>query len=180
MAISCKWPNPAIAGGQAPLRAALEGAKAAKAPLPTALRRIDLADIERNDMRLMPPIAALDHFVLTVASIEETCAFYRDALGMEAVTFGSGRKALLCGGQKINLHEAGREFEPKAHKPTPGAGDFCLVTEEDLGALAQRLGSLGIAIEEGPVARTGARGPITSIYLRDPDGNLVEVARYDD
>ena len=127
----------------------------------------------------MPLITGFDHFVLTVSSIEETCAFYGEALGVEVITFAGGRKALLCGDQKINLHEAGREFEPKAAKPTPGAGDFCLVTEEDLEVLAARLDRLGIVIEEGPVARTGARGPITSLYLRDPDGNLVEVARYD-
>jgi catechol 2,3-dioxygenase-like lactoylglutathione lyase family enzyme len=127
----------------------------------------------------MPLVTGLDHFVLTVSSIEETCDFYGKALGMEVVTFAGGRKALLCGHQKINLHEVGREFEPKADRPTPGSSDFCLITKEDLGTLAARLASLGIAIEEGPVARTGARGSITSLYLRDPDGNLVEVARYD-
>ena len=119
---------------------------------------------------------ALDHFVLTVASIEATCRFYRDAVGAEPVVFGAGRHALAFGAQKINLHEAGREFEPKAQHPTPGSGDFCLITEEPLDAVAGRLQHLGIAIEAGPVSRTGAQGPLLSLYVRDPDGNLVEIA----
>ena len=121
-------------------------------------------------------IESIDHFVLTVADIARTCAFYRDALDMEVVRFGGGRTALAFGRQKINLHEAGREFEPKAHRPTPGAGDFCLITTHPLDEVAARLARNGVAIEEGPVQRTGATGPITSLYVRDPDGNLVEIS----
>ncbi|MBF0324455.1 VOC family protein [Magnetospirillum moscoviense] len=123
-------------------------------------------------------IDRIDHFVLTVADIEATCDFYARALGFQVVTFGQGRKALAFGRHKINLHQNGREFEPKAHCPTPGAADFCLITERPLDEVAARLHREGIAIEEGPVARTGATGPITSLYFRDPDGNLVEVSRY--
>ena len=120
-------------------------------------------------------ITRFDHFVLTVASIPETVAFYEGALGFRAVT-DNGRTALHFAGHKINLHEAGREFEPKAKRPTPGSGDFCLVTEEPVETIAARLTESGVAIEEGPVARTGTRAPLRSIYCRDPDGNLVEVA----
>ena len=118
----------------------------------------------------------LDHVVLTVRSIEATIDFYRRAIGLEAITFGDGRRALQIGGQKVNLHEAGRELEPKAAHPTPGSGDLCLVTDEPIEAVIDRLGRLGIAIEEGPVVRTGAVGPLLSIYVRDPDHNLIEIA----
>jgi catechol 2,3-dioxygenase-like lactoylglutathione lyase family enzyme len=118
----------------------------------------------------------LDHIVLTVRSIEGTCEFYAITLGLESVTFGNGRRALQIGEQKINLHEAGHEFEPKARRPTPGSGDLCLVTDEPIERVLDRLGRLGLAIEEGPVSRTGAVGPLRSIYVRDPDGNLVEIA----
>ena len=123
-------------------------------------------------------IDRIDHFVLTVADIEATCDFYSRALGFKVVTFGQGRKALAFGRQKINLHLAGNEFEPKALRPVPGSADFCLITERALEEVAARLKAEGISIEEGPVSRTGAMGPIKSIYFRDPDGNLVEVARY--
>lgn len=123
-------------------------------------------------------IIGLDHFVLTVASIDGTAEFYEKALGLEVQTFAGGRKALSLGAQKINLHEAGREFEPKAKRPTPGAGDFCLISGTPVEEIAERLGSIGVVIEEGPVDRTGAGGPIRSIYFRDPDDNLVEVANY--
>ncbi|MGN6513510.1 MAG: VOC family protein [Lysobacteraceae bacterium] len=119
---------------------------------------------------------ALDHFVLTVASIEATVAFYRETVGATHVVFGAGRHALAFGAQKVNLHQAGRELMPRALRPTPGAGDFCLLTDEPLAAVAARLATLGIPVEEGPVARTGAQGPLLSLYVRDPDGNLVEVA----
>ncbi|WP_282608542.1 VOC family protein [Pelagibius sp. Alg239-R121] len=121
-------------------------------------------------------IDRVDHFVLTVASIEATCEFYVSALGMEVVTFGEGRKALTFGAQKINLHQAGAEFLPKADRPTPGSGDFCMLTAVPLEEVIAHLEGLKIAIEEGPVARTGATGPIRSIYLRDPDGNLLEIS----
>lgn len=121
-------------------------------------------------------ISRIDHFVLTVASIEATCAFYSRVLGMEVVTFAGGRKALSFGGQKINLHEVGREFEPKARRATAGSGDFCLITETPLDAVIAHLTTEKVSIEEGPVDRTGATGPIRSVYFRDPDGNLVEVS----
>ena len=120
----------------------------------------------------------LDHFVLTVASIEKTVAFYRDALGFEEVTFGGGRKAVRCGIQKINLHRARAEIAPHALRPTPGSADICLVYEGRIGEIADRLEAAGIAIEEGPVDRTGAMGRIRSVYIRDPDGNLVELSVY--
>ena len=123
-------------------------------------------------------IDRLDHFVLTVTSIDATSEFYARALGMEPTTFGDGRKALAFGGQKINLHQAGAEFLPKAARPTPGSADFCLISATPLSQVISHLRALDIAIEAGPVARTGASGPIRSIYLRDPDDNLVEIAEY--
>jgi catechol 2,3-dioxygenase-like lactoylglutathione lyase family enzyme len=121
-------------------------------------------------------IDRLDHLVLTVADVGATCAFYQRVLGMAVVRFGNGRTALRFGQQKINLHAHGREFEPKAHRPTPGAADFCLITSRPLSEVVAHLAAQGVAIIEGPVPRTGATGPIVSIYFRDPDGNLVEVA----
>ena len=124
-------------------------------------------------------IASLDHLVLTVASIDAAVAFYRDGLGMELRSFGERgeRKALHFGAHKINLHERGRELEPRALHPTPGSADLCFLTEEPLEAVAERLQGLGHPVIKGPVERTGATGPIVSIYLRDPDGNLIEIAR---
>lgn len=119
----------------------------------------------------------LDHLVLTVADVEASCAFYARVLGMEVVTFGQGRKALAFGRQKINLHRHGHEFEPKARTPTPGSADLCLLIDTPIDQAQAQLQALGVAIEEGPVARTGATGPITSLYFRDPDGNLIEVSR---
>lgn len=121
-------------------------------------------------------VERIDHFVLTVASIEATCDFYAKALGMEVTTFGEGRKALAFGEQKINLHQAGAEFLPKAARPTPGSGDVCLITSTPLAEVIAHLKSLEVTIEEGPVARTGATGFLRSIYLRDPDGNLLEIS----
>jgi catechol 2,3-dioxygenase-like lactoylglutathione lyase family enzyme len=121
-------------------------------------------------------VIGIDHIVLTVRSIERTCAFYADALGLDVITFDDGRRALQAGAQKLNLHEAGREFQPKALFPTPGSGDLCFVTDEPLGEVVDRLRRLGVSIEVGPVARTGAVGPLRSVYVRDPDGNLVEIA----
>lgn len=118
----------------------------------------------------------IDHLVLTVQDIEATCNFYTQVLGMEARTFANGnRYALHFGMQKINLHEAGNEFEPKAARPTPGSADLCFITDEPLAAVIQRLQERSITIIEGPVQRTGATGPIQSVYFRDPDGNLIEV-----
>ena len=120
-------------------------------------------------------IDRIDHFVLTVADVDATCAFYERVLGMRVIRFGEGRKALQFGDQKINLHQRGKEIEPKAANPTSGSADFCLITTNP--ALAH-IRACGIAIEDGPVPRTGALGPIRSIYFRDPDGNLIEVSTY--
>jgi catechol 2,3-dioxygenase-like lactoylglutathione lyase family enzyme len=123
-------------------------------------------------------IDRLDHIVLTVASLDATCTFYSAVLGLEVSEFGGGRKALLFGRQKINLHQAGAEFEPKASKPTPGSADLCFIAETSLEDVVAHLKGLGIGIEEGPVERTGATGPLESIYLRDPDQNLIEISNY--
>jgi catechol 2,3-dioxygenase-like lactoylglutathione lyase family enzyme len=122
-------------------------------------------------------LTSLEHLVLTVRDLEATVRFYVEGLGMELRDFGEGRKALHFGGQKINLHVAGHEFEPKAAHPAPGSADLCFLTERPLADIGTRLESMGYPIIEGPVARTGAAGPITSIYTRDPDGNLIEIAR---
>jgi catechol 2,3-dioxygenase-like lactoylglutathione lyase family enzyme len=123
-------------------------------------------------------VSRLDHLVLTVASIDTTVEFYTRVLGMKAGTFGAGRTALLFGTSKINLHEGGREFEPKALHPTPGSADICLIVDDDIADVIAGLTAGGVAIEEGPVPRTGATGPIISCYLRDPDRNLIELSNY--
>lgn len=122
-------------------------------------------------------IRALDHLVLTVRDPAATRRFYCDGLGMRWTEFGAGRLALAFGRQKINLHPAGHEIEPKAALPTPGSGDLCLLTDEPLDAVAARLAALGFPVLLGPVPRTGAVAPLVSVYFRDPDGNLVEVSR---
>jgi catechol 2,3-dioxygenase-like lactoylglutathione lyase family enzyme len=119
----------------------------------------------------------LDHLVLTVASIDVTVEFYERVMGMQAITFGEGRRALRFGEQKINLHQVGREFEPRALRPTPGSADLCFISSEPVDALLGELAGLEVAVEIGPVTRSGALGPIRSIYFRDPDGNLIEVAQ---
>lgn len=121
-------------------------------------------------------IERLDHLVLTVTDIEATCEFYGRVLGMEVVSFGNGRKSLHFGAHKINLHQAGQEFEPKALRPTPGSVDICLITAVPLSQVIIHIQSCGVLIVAGPVPRTGANGPLQSIYFRDPDGNLIEVA----
>jgi catechol 2,3-dioxygenase-like lactoylglutathione lyase family enzyme len=121
-------------------------------------------------------IAALDHLVLTVADIEATVAFY-ERLGMRGETFGDGRRALRFGEQKLNLHQAGAEIEPHARRPLAGSADLCFLVEGSLDDVAQALAEAGVAVELGPVGRTGAVGAIDSLYVRDPDGNLVELAR---
>jgi len=122
-------------------------------------------------------IDRLDHLVLTVADIAATRDFYGRALGFEAVET-AGRWAVHFGAAKINLHERGREFEPKAARPTPGSGDMCFITEASTEATIRHLRAHGVAIELGPVERNGALGAMTSVYVRDPDGNLVEIATY--
>lgn len=119
---------------------------------------------------------AIDHLVLTVADPARTVEFYENLLGMELRQFGENRQALHFGRQKINLHRAGHEFEPNARTPLPGSADLCFLVEGTAKDNAARLSEAGIAIEDGPVQRTGATGPVMSLYLRDPDGNLIELA----
>jgi catechol 2,3-dioxygenase-like lactoylglutathione lyase family enzyme len=121
-------------------------------------------------------IDRIDHVVLTVRDIERTCEFYSRVLGMQVVTFGGGRRALAFGNQKFNLHPAGKEYEPKAHTALPGTADYCLITSVPLEQVIGHLGACGVEIVLGPVDQTGAAGPIRSVYFRDPDLNLVEVA----
>jgi catechol 2,3-dioxygenase-like lactoylglutathione lyase family enzyme len=121
-------------------------------------------------------IDRIDHIVLTVRDTEASCAFYQRVLGMKALSFEDGRRALAFGNQKFNLHEAGREFEPKADRPTPGSADICLITGTPMTEVVAHLESCNIPILEGPVQRTGATGPLLSIYFRDPDLNLIEVS----
>ena len=121
-------------------------------------------------------ISKLDHLVLTVEDVEITTSFYVSVLGMKKEVFGGGRVALKYGSQKINLHELGKEFEPKAHKPTPGSADLCFITQTPLDDAMDHVKRCGVEIIEGPVERTGANGQIHSFYFRDPDYNLIEVA----
>jgi catechol 2,3-dioxygenase-like lactoylglutathione lyase family enzyme len=123
-------------------------------------------------------IERLDHLVLTVASIDATCAFYQRVLGMKVIGFGQGRKALAFGNQKINLHAAGSEFAPHAERPVPGSADLCFVTRTPLADAMAHVRAQDVPIVDGPVDRTGATGPIRSFYFRDPDLNMVEVANY--
>lgn len=121
-------------------------------------------------------IQCLDHLVLTVRDVRATVEFYTDVLGMRAVTFGEGRTALAFGEQKINLHEAGHEITPHAARATPGAADLCFLTETPLDEVIRHLAGRGAAVEVGPVERMGATGRILSLYIRDPDSNLVELS----
>lgn len=125
-------------------------------------------------------IERIDHFVLTVASIDVTIQFYQRVLGMEPMTFAGGRRGLGFGQQKINLHAADSPFRPGAHVPLAGTGDFCLITEISIADVVAHLKSENVDIEAGPVPKTGAMGPIESVYFRDPDLNLVEVSCYVD
>ncbi|MCU7845064.1 MAG: VOC family protein [Candidatus Thiodiazotropha sp. (ex Monitilora ramsayi)] len=119
----------------------------------------------------------LDHLVLTVKDVETTCDFYESVLGMQVIEFAGSRKALKFGRQKINLHEYGREFEPKAERPTPGSADLCFLTDTPISEVITHLNSCRVEIVEGPVERTGTEGPILSVYLRDPDNNLLEISK---
>jgi catechol 2,3-dioxygenase-like lactoylglutathione lyase family enzyme len=121
-------------------------------------------------------IDRIDHIVITAFDVERTIDFYTRVMGMKAITFGEGRRALEFGRQKINLHQAGREFEPRALKPVPGSLDLCFITETPLADVAAHLKANGAVIAQGPVPKTGALGPMQSIYFRDPDGNLIEVS----
>ncbi|MEJ6400316.1 VOC family protein [Nicoliella lavandulae] len=123
----------------------------------------------------------VDHFVLTVHDIEASCAFYHDVLGMEVIDFENGtRKALRFGNMKINLHQLGHEFNPKAEFPTPGSGDFCLITKDSIADVVATLKEKQVPIVEGPEPKHGAMGAIESVYVRDPDYNLVEISQYQD
>jgi catechol 2,3-dioxygenase-like lactoylglutathione lyase family enzyme len=120
----------------------------------------------------------LDHLVLTVADVDVTVDFYQRVLGMEPVSFKGGRRALAFGSSKINLHQVGHEFEPKAERPGPGTADLCFIVDEPIEQVRAELIEHGVELEEGPVERTGATGPILSVYLRDPDRNLIELSNY--
>ena len=118
----------------------------------------------------------LDHLVLTVKDLKATVDFYVKVLGMEPIQFGAGRSALLFGSQKINLHQQGNEFDPKAETPTPGSADLCFLTSVPMAEVVSHLQVCDVPVIEGPVQRTGATGPINSVYLRDPDMNLIEIS----
>jgi catechol 2,3-dioxygenase-like lactoylglutathione lyase family enzyme len=121
-------------------------------------------------------IDSLDHLVLTVRDLDATCRFYRDVLGMQVVTFGKGRVALRFGRQKINLHPVANDNRLVADRPTPGSADLCFLTDTPVDRWLAHLASAGVTVIEGPGERSGAEGPIMSIYFRDPDQNLVEVS----
>jgi len=123
-------------------------------------------------------IDRLDHLVLTVASLEKTCAFYSKVLGFEVITFLGDRKALGFGQQKINLHQIDHTYDPKALRPTAGSGDLCFIASTPVAVIMEELSAAGIPIEIGPVERTGAKGKILSVYIRDPDQNLIEISNY--
>lgn len=123
-----------------------------------------------------PQIASLDHLVLTVHDLDAACQFYQDVLGMDVITFAGGRRALRFGNQKINLHQTGQEFDPKADVPTPGSADLCFLTDTPLDDVIAHLNRHRVNIIEGPVEKSGALGPILSVYFRDPDRNLIEVS----
>jgi catechol 2,3-dioxygenase-like lactoylglutathione lyase family enzyme len=133
-----------------------------------------------TDGRTQMNIDRFDHVVLTVLDIEATCRFYELACGMKVETFGNGRKALKFGQQKINLHQVGKEIKPYALHPTRGSADFCMITTVPVEDVLSHLKANGIAVEEGIVDRTGAMGPIRSVYIRDPDQNLLEISNYPD
>ncbi len=121
-------------------------------------------------------VERLDHLVLTVKDMDRTCQFYTRVLGMKLITFGDHRKALVFGVQKINLHIQGKEFEPKAEKPTPGSADLCFITQVPIQQVIEHLQANQVTILDGLVVRNGAMGKILSVYFRDPDLNLIEVS----
>ena len=121
-------------------------------------------------------ISHIDHLVLTIRDIEVTCQFYTEVLGMKVISFADNRKALVFGNQKFNLHEVGKEYEPKAQNPASGTIDLCLISDTPLKVILNKLEMLNIPVEEGPIIRTGATNPINSVYIRDPDNNLIEIS----
>ena len=124
-------------------------------------------------------VTGLDHLVLTVTDIDRTVDFYTTVLGATAETFDGGRRAVSFGDQKINLHPAADTYSPHASQPEPGSGDFCLIVDDPIETVLDRLDTHDVPVVHGPVAKVGARGELESVYIRDPDGNLVELARYD-
>jgi catechol 2,3-dioxygenase-like lactoylglutathione lyase family enzyme len=134
--------------------------------------------LHENESEFMQNIQVshIEHIVLTVKNIEETLEFYNSVLGMEIITFGEGRKALKFGIHKINLHDAGNEFTPKAASPVPGSADICFISHVPINRIVQELKNKKVEIIEGPVEKTGAAGKIVSVYFRDPDGNLIELS----
>ena len=126
----------------------------------------------------LPEVIRLDHLVLTCDDVTATVDWYKRVLGFEARET-SGRWALRFGQQTINLHQKGREIEPHALRPTSGSGDLCFITEAPIDQWLEHLLIEGVVIVDGPLARSGSLGPMQSVYLRDPDGNLVEISRYD-
>lgn len=142
------------------------------------LRQFLINTLCLNAQEAILKVSRLDHLVLTVRDIGQTVRFYESVLGMEKEEFGEGRVALRFANQKINLHQAGREFEPKADRPAPGSADLCFITDTDLDSAMRHVKDQGIEVIEGPVRRTGAKGPIISFYFRDPDKNLIEVSNY--
>jgi len=123
-------------------------------------------------------ISHIDHLVLTVVSLERTCSFYERVLRFERKDMPGKPSSLSFGSCKLNVHEIGQTFEPKAHAPTPGSGDFCFITTEPLEDVLKHLHAEGVTLEEGPIKRSGAQGEMISVYFRDPDQNLVEISRY--
>lgn len=123
-------------------------------------------------------VERIDHLVLTVKDIDKTVNFYMSVMGMKKVVFGEGRVALSFGNQKINLHQLGKEYEPKAGNVKPGSSDLCFIIKQPINQVIAHLNACNVSIIDGPVSRTGATGKIVSVYFRDPDGNLIEVSNY--
>jgi catechol 2,3-dioxygenase-like lactoylglutathione lyase family enzyme len=123
-------------------------------------------------------INRIDHLVITVADIERSVDFYQSVLGMQRIEFAGGRVALRCGAQKINLHQLGSEFEPKAQQVKAGSADLCFIADTPINEALEQFRQQGVELIDGPVERSGANGAIISLYLRDPDGNLIEISNY--
>jgi catechol 2,3-dioxygenase-like lactoylglutathione lyase family enzyme len=147
--------------------------------LSPAARRAWALETEAPHPLAAVTITRIDHLVLTVSDVGRSIEFYARVLGMRPVEFGDGRRALTFGHSKINLHQAGAEHPPHAAQPIPGSGDLCLVTASPVDRVRQHVAACGVTVEEGPVRRTGALGPMLSCYIRDPDGNLLEISTYD-
>lgn len=122
----------------------------------------------------------IDHLVLTVNDIASTVDFYTRVMGMQQIVFAEGRVALCFGHQKINLHELGNEFAPKAQNVMAGSADLCFIVKDPIDDVIEQLNRHQVAVIDGPVKRSGAMGAIVSVYFRDPDGNLIEVSNYAD